>query len=98
MLADNNVEEAEIKKKATIYTVLQSCKVLSSAPKSPSDDCLRNKYSKPVPKRKTAVQSQEDTSSKKKKRAKKKIIQQTRRNKGNHLATNMIIRGPSGNF
>ena len=67
MLSDKNVEEAEIKKKAPISTVLQSCKVSSSGPKSLSNECLHNKYLKPVQIRKNAVQSKKDTLSKKEK-------------------------------
>ena len=55
MLSDKNVEEAEIKKKAPISTVLQSCKVSSSGPKSLSNKCLHNKYLKPVLKRKKSI-------------------------------------------
>ena len=73
ILSDKNVGQAEIKKKAPISTVLQSCKLSLSAPKLPPDECLRDKYLRPVPKRKKAVQSQEDALSKKKQHAKKNL-------------------------
>ena len=44
MLSDKNNEEAEIKKKAVISTVLQSYKLSLSAHKLPSDKYIRDMY------------------------------------------------------